>query len=141
MAEAAYWEHFHHVADIGVRGFGPTLESAFCQAALALTGVIADPECVRPDKRVGLCCEAPDREMLLVDWLNALVYEMAVGNLLFGRFEVNIAGNRLTGAAWGEPVDVARHQPAVEVKGATYTALEVRQEAKNLWVAQCVVDV
>jgi len=29
----------------------------------------------------------------------------------------------------------------VEVKGATYTNLSVRQEPNGLWVAQCVVDV
>jgi SHS2 domain-containing protein len=41
----------------------------------------------------------------------------------------------------GEPVDVARHTPAVEVKGATLTELAVRQEADGTWVAQCVLDV
>jgi len=36
---------------------------------------------------------------------------------------------------------VARHQPTVEVKGATYTELKVAQDALGQWVAQCVVDV
>ena len=86
-------------------------------------------------------CEAPDDELLFVDWLNALVYEMATRKLLFGRFEVHINGARLTARAWGEPVSAAKHQPAVEVKGATYTALRVAQEQNGEWVAQCVVDV
>ena len=34
-------------------------------------------------------------------------------------------GFALAGTAWGEPVDSVRHEPAVEVKGATYTALRV----------------
>ena len=42
--------------------------------------------------------------------------------------------------AWGELVDPARHHPAVEVKGATYTALRVARE-NGEWVAQTVVDV
>jgi protein archease len=45
------WEHFSHEADMGIRGFGATKEKAFEQAALALTGVVTDPECVRPDAR------------------------------------------------------------------------------------------
>jgi SHS2 domain-containing protein len=61
--------------------------------------------------------------------------------LLFGRFEVRLAGHRLEGRAWGEKIDVARHQPAVEVKGATLTCLRVGQETDGAWVAQCVVDV
>jgi SHS2 domain-containing protein len=54
---------------------------------------------------------------------------------------VQIEGARLYGKAWGERVDVARHEPSVEVKGATYTALAVRRRDNGTWTAQCVVDV
>lgn len=136
-----YWEHFEHGADIGVRGVGRTLAQAFEQAALALAAVIADPATVAATTAVDVACEAPDVELLLADWLNALVYEMQVRKMLFGRFEVSIEGTRLAARAWGEAVDVARHRPAVEVKGATYTRLAVRQLDDGRWVAQCVVDV
>jgi SHS2 domain-containing protein len=134
------WEHFEHGADIGVRGFGATKAAAFEQAALALTAAVADPSAVRPRERIELACEAPDDELLLAEWLNALVYEMATRRMLFSRFAVALEGNRLRAEAWGEPLDAARHQPAVEVKGATYTALRVARE-KGGWVAQTVVDV
>ncbi|MEW5881288.1 MAG: archease [Pseudomonadota bacterium] len=135
------WAHFAHGADIGVRGVGRTPAQAFEQAALALTAVITDPATVAAHTPVDVACEAPDMELLLADWLNALVYEMQVRKMLFGRFEVSIDGTRLTARAWGEPVDVARHRPAVEVKGATYTQLAVRQLDDGSWLAQCVVDV
>jgi tRNA nucleotidyltransferase (CCA-adding enzyme) len=136
-----HWEHFPHDADIGVRGIGASKEEAFEQAALALTAVITDPRIVVPREDVEVMCEAPDDELLFVDWLNALVYEMATRRMLFSRFEVHIEEGRLQAKAWGEAVDVARHQPAVEVKGATYTALLIRQESHGAWIAQCVVDV
>ena len=66
---------------------------------------------------------------------------MATRNMLFGRFSVRVAGGTLAATAWGEPVDRARHRPAVEIKGATYTALSVTQRGDGAWVAQCVVDV
>lgn len=135
------WEHFPHQADMGVRGVGPTKEAAFEHAALAMTAVITDPASVAPLQAVPIVCEAPDDELLLVDWLNALVYEMAMRKMLFNRFAVRINGHSLQATAWGEPVDVARHQPAVEVKGATYTELSVKQDRQGRWVAQCVVDV
>ena len=135
------WEHFAHEADIGVRGIGATKEEAFEQAAVALTAVILDPQELTGEEVVEVTCEAPDDELLLVDWLNALVYQMATRRLLFGRFEVHIDGHRLHARAWGEPIEVARHQPAVEVKGATLTCLRVGQEVGGAWVAQCVVDV
>ncbi|GAO35130.1 hypothetical protein SCT_0512 [Sulfuricella sp. T08] len=137
----AYWEHFPHQADIGVRGVGPTLAAAFEQAALAMTAVTTDLALVAPAESVEIACEAPDDELLLVDWLNGLILEMATRRMLFSRFAVTLGGHRLRATAWGEPVDVARHQPAVEIKGATYTELKVGKTETGLWFAQCVVDV
>jgi SHS2 domain-containing protein len=136
-----HWEHFAHESDIGVRGLGASCGDAFEQAALALTAIVTDPAKVYPVDKVELGCEAPDMELLLVDWLNAVIYEMATRHMLFSRYEVKIANGRLDGAAWGEPVELSRHRPAVEPKGATYTALTVRHREDGSWVAQCVVDV
>jgi SHS2 domain-containing protein len=135
------WEHFAHEADIGVRGYGASPAAAFEQAALAMTAAITDIECIAASNSVRITCEAPRPDLLLVEWLNALIYEMATRRMLFGRFAVSIEDSRLVGEAWGEPVDVERHRPAAEVKGATYTALQVSLRADGQWQAQCVVDV
>jgi len=140
-AGAARWEHFAHQADMGIRGLGPTVERAFEQAALALTAVIVDPAAVGAGEEVEIRCEAPDAELLLVDWLNAIVYEMSTRKLLFGRYGVRIEDHRLRAKAWGERVDVGRHQPAVEIKGASMTELRVAEREDGTWLAQCVVDV
>lgn len=134
------WEHYEHGADIGVRGFGATPAEAFEQAAIALTAVVVDVSAVNELEKLKIDCQAPDLELLLAEWLNALIYEMSTRRMLFSRFEVRIEGERLSAEAWGEPVDVERHHPAVEVKGATYTTLRVAREGEG-WVAQTVVDV
>ena len=136
-----HWEHFPHEADMGVRGIGASREEAFEQAALAMTAVITDPVKVIATEPIALTCRAPDDELLLVDWLNALIYEMATRKWLFSRFEVHIKDHMLTARAWGEPMDTDKHQLAVEIKGATYTALRVAHASNGEWVAQCVVDV
>lgn len=135
------WQTFPHEADIGVRGSGATPEEAFAGAALALTAAICDPATVVPTQAVRIDCAAPDLELLLVDWLNALIYRMATRHLLFARFELRIDGNRLHATAWGEPLDVARHQPAAEAKGVSFCELRVCQQADGQWLAQAVVDV
>ena len=135
------WEHFHHEADIGVRGVGQTLAEAFNAAALAMIAVITDPDTVEPRQAISIRCHAPDQELLLTDWLNALVFEMATKRMLFRRFDVTIDGETLRGTAWGEPIDPLRHRPAVEVKGATFTELAVQKLSDGRWLAQCVVDV
>lgn len=136
-----HWEHFSHEADIGVRGFGATKESAFAQAALAALAVIVDLKAVNGREEIDLVCEAPDDVLLLVDWLNAIVFEIATRKMLFSRFAVRIDGQRLEARLWGEPIDLERHQPCVEIKGATYTEARVEPSADGSWVAQCVVDV
>jgi tRNA nucleotidyltransferase (CCA-adding enzyme) len=135
------WEHFRHEADIGVRGLGPTREAAFVQAGLALTAVLTDLERVAPQTPLRIACRAPDDALLFCDWLNALIFEMATRHMLFARFEVRIDDGRLDATAWGEPVDIQKHRPAVEIKGATYTELDVRRLPDGSWLAQCVVDV
>jgi len=140
VASKARWEHFPHDADVGVRGFGATAVEAFEQAAQALTAVVTQTP-VESKARVEVNCEAPDIELLFVEWLNAIIYEMAVRGMLFGRFAVRIEGQRLKGTLWGEPVDVKRHAPACEPKGATYTALKVAADNAGIWSAACVVDV
>ena len=129
------------LSDIGVRGIGDSKERAFEQSGLALTAVITDVSSLEAKDLVKLACEAPNDELLLVDWLNATVYEMATKKMLFGRFEVHIEGNHLQGQLWGQAVDVVKHEPAVEVKGATYTELQVKRREDGTWIAQCVVDV
>ena len=124
-----------------MRGIGASKAQAFEQAALALTAVIVAPDAVAARDTVAIYCEAPDDELLLAEWLNAVIYEMSARRMLFSEFEVRLRGDgQLSGTARGEPVDQARHHPAVEVKGATYTTLRVAQE-NGAWLAQTVVDV
>jgi tRNA nucleotidyltransferase (CCA-adding enzyme) len=135
------WEHFPHGADVGVRGIGRSRAAAFEQAAVAMTAVVIDPQTIEPRDAIEIKCAAPDEELLLVDWLNALIYEMATRRMLFSRFEVLIDGENLRARAWGEAFDVEKHSAVVEVKGATYTSLRVGRSADGEWTAQCVVDV
>ncbi|MBK5914735.1 archease [Rhodocyclus purpureus] len=151
------WQTFPHEADVGVRGCGATLAEAFAGAATALTSVVCAPAEVVARESVAITCRAPDRELLLVDWLNALIYEMATRHLLFSRFEVAIAGGEqgseqgseqgigreltLKATVFGEAIDVARHQPAAEAKGASFCELRVARADDGSWCAQCVVDV
>ncbi len=135
------WEHFEHKADVGIRGFGRSKAEAFAQAAVALTAVITEPEQVEARTAVKVKCSGEDDEMLFVEWLSSLLYEMSTRGMLFGRFDVEIRDGNLKATAWGEKIDAARHSPTVEVKAATYSELSVRQDDEGKWIAQCVVDV
>ena len=139
--QGRHWEHVEHDADIGLRATATSREGLFEAMAEALTALITHPGKVRTEKSVEIRCEAPDDALLLVDWLNALVYEMATRRMLFGDWRVAIHGHVLDAVARGETVDRERHEPVVEVKGATYTALSVGEDSAGMWHGQCIVDV
>lgn len=134
------WQHFQHVADIGIRGYGDTAAEAFRQAAIAMTAVITEPELVDANMCIDVQCESPDIEYLFVDWLNSLVYEMATRHMLFSQYDIEITDGHLYARVCGEKIDRDKHQPVVEIKGATLTELKVKRD-DNGWMAQCIVDV
>ncbi len=140
MTMVKRWEHFTHGADIGIRGIGPTLTDAFEMGALALTNVVVDAALVNPIKIIQIACSAPNVEILFIDWLNALIYEMETRCMLFSEFHLTIRKLTLRAIIKGEKIDKLRHQPVVDIKGATYTELKVCP-IKDGWIAQCVVDV
>ncbi len=136
----AYYETFEHEADIGIRGFGNSVPEAFENAAMAMYSVMVNVDAVDRRETRTVTVSAPDRELLLVEWLNALLAISGIERLIFSKFEVKIEGTTLNGAVWGEALDRERHEPHVEVKGATYHLLSVKEQ-DGRFTAQCVVDV
>jgi SHS2 domain-containing protein len=135
-----HYETFEHEADIGIRGFGQTIEEAFENAAIALYSVMVDVGSIKQIHMRTISVTASDHELLFVEWLNALLSLSDIERMVFSKFEVAISGMSLTGRAWGERLDQIRHQPHVEIKAATYHMLSVKKE-HDMFVAQCVVDV
>ncbi len=137
------YETFPHEADIGIRGIGPNIEEAFSEAAKALFDVEVDIKKVKAEKKIKVECEAQNIEELFVEWLNSLLAQASLKEMVFSKFEVKIKKNKiinLKGWAFGEKLQPEKHNIKDEVKGATYSQLKVEQK-KDKWVVQCVVDV
>jgi len=132
-------DYFEHDADIGVVGRGATLEESFEAAARATFAVMCELDAVRPVDAVNLEFEEADIELALVRWLNLLLGLSHEHGLVFSRFWIERDGVLWRGGASGEPWrrDLER---GTEVKGATLTMLQVKQEREG-WRARCVVDV
>ena len=134
------FERFEHRADVGVRGFGETLEEAFVEGARAMFSVMVELEGVSPEKTFDIEVSASDEEALFVEWLNELLSIGDLNDVVFCKFEAKISGNSLKGKASGEKWDLKKHEPKTEVKAATYSQLQVKKE-NGSYVAQCIVDV
>jgi SHS2 domain-containing protein len=134
------FSYFDHQADMGILGRGPTLEEAFSQAARAMFDLIVDIDQIQFRQRVTVKCQGIDHGELLVEWLNRLLAEADIQDMVFGRFQVDLLSDtHLRGEAWGEPLDTHRHHAKTEVKAATYAMLFVGQESGQ-FVARCIVD-
>jgi SHS2 domain-containing protein len=105
-----------------------------------LYSVMVNIPAVEASEKRSVRVSAPDNELLLIEWLNALLSLSDIEHMVFSKFRVTMEGTSLAGTAWGEKLDQERHEPNVEIKGATYYMLKVT-EADGRFVAQCVVDV
>lgn len=134
------FEFLEHTADIGIRAFGRTLEETFENAALAMFSLIADLSNVEEKKPYRLEVEGEDRESLLVEWLNELIYFLETENVLLKRFKVEEIGEtHLVATAYGEPLDLEKHAVGVQIKATTYHMLKVSHN--QYWEAQVIFDV
>ncbi len=134
-------ELFEHTADLGLRVRAADLNTLFAEAAECLfSAVLEDVGAVRPTQPVTVELAGMNREFLLFDWLRDLLLKCDEDHLVFGKFEVRVRDDGLTGTAWGEPLDPARHMLAHEVKAITYHELKVVPDGDG-WLAEVIVDI
>ena len=138
------YEYLDHQADLGIRGIGNTLCEALSEGAQAMLAAMADLDTVQERQRFVQRCTAPDIPALFVEWLNELLYQREVHDVLFAsahvvHLEQHSSGWTLEAVACGEPLDPDRHEIHVEVKAATYFGLAYDIQGDR-HVIQCVVD-
>lgn len=122
-----------HTADAGIVAHGSDLREAVANAAYGMFCLMADLEQVaeRTTRRVEV--EAADREVLVVAWLNELLFLFDVERLIFRRFDIlELTDTRLAADARGEEADVSRHRLKGGVKAATYHMLRVWEDQGGL---------
>ncbi len=117
---------FEHTADVGIEAWGDDLGQAFVEAARGMFSLMVDLDAVVERVQRTQSVQAPDREGLLVSWLNELIGLVDAEGLVFKRFEVGpVTERELVARAYGEPLDAARHAPHLAVKAATYHGVSV----------------
>ncbi|WP_457752824.1 archease [Thermococcus sp.] len=138
------WEHYEHTADIGIRGYGRTLEESFENVAIALFDVMVDVRKVEPKEVREIEVSGKDLYALLYNFLEELLILHDTEGLVFSDFEVKIEkteeGYKLKAKAYGEPLDYEKHEPKEEVKAITYHDMKIEQLEEGTWIAQLVPD-
>lgn len=135
------FEILEHTADIGIRVWGNSLAELFVEAAMALQAVALEPDQVEPRETYALEATGEDREALLVNWLNEIVWCLDGRRVALARIEIQeLSDERLTAQAYGEVRDPVRHPPRLVVKAATWHQLELVEKAGH-WRADVYLDI
>ncbi len=123
-----------HTADMGLFAYGQTLAEAYANAAYGMFAVMTDLRKVRETEERRISITEKDKENLLFEWLNRLLYLFDVEHLLFSRFDMKLKGLRLTATCYGEKFDPLRHKMTIGVKSATYYMMEVDEKRNRVRV-------
>ena len=129
-----------HPADLAWRLWGASLPELFENAGCALSATVTDRRYLRRRATREVRLTAGDREALLVDWLNHLLYLFDVDGFLGRDFQVlSLTPERLEAIVTGESFDPARHPSLTGVKAATFHLLSI-VPAEDGWEATVVLD-
>ncbi|MFQ5872352.1 MAG: archease [Dehalococcoidia bacterium] len=129
-----------HTADVGIIARGKDLKETFANAARGLFSLMVDSREIVEERCCNVEVTATDREALLVEWLNELIYLFDVENLVFNRFEiVRLTDTALTASCYGQKVVPGLHRIKMGVKATTYHMLKI--EEGNGFRAQVLFDI
>lgn len=135
------FEIIDHTADVGIIAYGANVEELFSNAALALFSLITELESIEEKLHLNLEVSSEDRDSLLIEWLNELIYLFDVEHILFNRFNIeSLTHNQLKAACYGENFDPMKHKIKIGVKAATYHMLKL-DKSDDGYKAQIILDI
>jgi SHS2 domain-containing protein len=134
------YRQLSHTADLAWRLWGKDLPELFENAGGALSATLTDRRYLRRRATRTVRLTANDRESLLVDWLNHLLYLFDIDGFLGRDFQVeSLTPGSLVARISGETFDPARHPSRTGVKAATFHQLRI-VPVKDGWEATVVLD-
>ena len=135
------FEIIDHTADIGIIAYGSDIKQVFANAALGLFNLMADLDNLKEGTKHEIELSAEDVEVLLVEWLNELIYISDVEHIIFKRFEINdLSNTKLKATCFGEKIKPGQHRLKREIKAATYHMLRLNKEDGSYKV-QIIFDI
>ena len=132
-----HFQEIEHAADWAFRAHGCDLAQLFANAARGMFELQVGAGSAETNVARGVAVSGVDRETLLVNWLNELLYLQETQHEAYSRFEIlEISDTHLQARVHGRP-----YRPEGKlIKAVTFHDLMVRQ-SEDGWEATIVVDV
>ena len=133
------------IADVAFEAKGKNLNELFESTGLAVTNVmVKDLRSVEHKVKKKIKLEETDLEKLLFNFLQEIIYYKDAERLLLSKFDVDINEEdgkfKLEIEAFGEKLDMKKHELIVDVKAVTYHKFAVKK-LKSGWSAFVILDI
>ena len=125
-----------HTTDAYIEAWGPTLERAFAHAAEGFYETMLNLEKIDPTVEARVKAEGHDKKELLYNWLETLLLEFDIKEMVYALYDISIASDgptlfKLRATVRGEKYNRSKHGAKTEVKGVTYHLMTIEERKKE----------
>jgi SHS2 domain-containing protein len=121
-----------HTADIGIEVKGATIKELFENSGLGVFRIIANTEKIKSSKQIKIKTEEENLELLLVRFLQEIVYKSETEEIAFK--DICVDSIKQVGKSWeatallkGEPFKTAKEKLRTQIKAVTYHNLNLKK--------------
>ena len=134
------FQFLDHPSETLVEVRAKSVRDVFIDAATALFEIMTDTSALKESLQFDVSLPAAERHLLLIDWLNYLIYLHEVNNVFLRAFAVTIdASGSLQALVKGENIS-DHHERRMHAKSVTYGQFEWIDK-KNEHTVRFVVDI
>ena len=127
-----------HATDAIIEVTAKNLKEAFATAAEAEINLTLDQDKVEEKEEREFSAQGKDLHYLLFSWLEEIPFVLITEGFAIRRLEFDIKeesqGYKISAKAFGETLDVKRHNFKVEIKAPTFYDMEIRQDDKGVYM-------
>ena len=120
-----------HATDAIIEVTAKDLKEAFSVTADAVINLTLDQDKVKEKEQKEFSAQGKDLSYLLFSWLEEITFVLITEGFAIKRIEFDIEkddGYKIIAKAYGEPLDLHKHNFKVEIKAPTFYDMEIRQD-------------
>jgi SHS2 domain-containing protein len=125
------YKFLDHATDAIIEVTAKNLKEAFAVTADAVINLTLDQDKVEEKDQKVFSANGKDLRYLLFSWLEEIPFILITEGFAISRLEFDIIQNgeyKINAIAYGELLDVKKHNFKVEIKAPTFYDMEIRQE-------------
>ena len=128
--EQLSYNFLEHATDAFIEVRAKDLTEAFVTVANAVINIMVDQDKVEVKEQKEIIAKGKDLRYLLFSWLEEVTFTLITEGFAISKVELNIKQNgeyQITAKAYGEVLDLDKHNYKVEIKAPTFHEMKIEQ--------------